>query len=168
MATLTPGRTMATWVILSAVVCGSPGAGAEGLGASGQSGPLLEVGEARLDRPTLTALGVQLLFAGDSNQDASVEMRFREAGATSWRDAQPLHRVRPGLVRGLEVDLQFAGNVSGQFDIDTFNGGIDNCFGPKAQRTSKYAPGMELSFSEGDGDARVTVSTVNGDISICK
>lgn len=76
-------------------------------------------------------------------------------------------KLKAETVNG-EVDLQFAGNVSGQFDIDTFNGSIDNCFGPKAQRTSKYAPGMELSFSEGDGDARVTVSTVNGDISICK
>ena len=76
-------------------------------------------------------------------------------------------KLKAETVNG-EVDLRFAGNISGQFDIDTFNGGIDNCFGPKAQRTSKYAPGMELSFSEGDGDARVTVSTVNGDISICK
>lgn len=76
-------------------------------------------------------------------------------------------KLKAETVNG-EVDLRFVGTVSGQFDIDTFNGGIDNCFGPKAQRTSKYAPGMELSFSEGDGDARVTVSTVNGDISICK
>lgn len=76
-------------------------------------------------------------------------------------------KLKAETVNG-EVNLRFVGNVSGQFDIDTFNGGIDNCFGPKAQRTSKYAPGMELSFSEGDGDARVTVSTVNGDISICK
>jgi len=76
-------------------------------------------------------------------------------------------KLKAETVNG-EVELRFAGNISGQFDIDTFNGGIDNCFGPKAQRTSKYAPGMELSFSEGDGDARVTVSTVNGDISICK
>ena len=76
-------------------------------------------------------------------------------------------KLKAETVNG-EVDLRFAGTVSGQFDIDTFNGGIDNCFGPKAKRTSKYAPGMELSFSEGDGDARVTVSTVNGDISICK
>jgi DUF4097 and DUF4098 domain-containing protein YvlB len=67
-----------------------------------------------------------------------------------------------------EIELRFSGSVSGQFDVDTFNGDIDNCFGPKAKRTSKYAPGMELSFTEGDGDARVTVSTVNGDISICR
>ena len=67
-----------------------------------------------------------------------------------------------------EVGLEFAGDISAQFDIDTFNGDIDNCFGPEPKRTSKYAPGMELSFSEGNGDGRVTVSTVNGDISICK
>jgi DUF4097 and DUF4098 domain-containing protein YvlB len=66
------------------------------------------------------------------------------------------------------VDLEFSGDVSGRFDIDTFNGGIDNCFGPKPERTSKYTPGLELSFQEGDGDARVKVSTLNGDVSICR
>lgn len=76
-------------------------------------------------------------------------------------------RLKAETVNG-EVDLRFAGNISGQFDIDTFNGDIDSCFGPKPKRTSKYAPGMELSFTEGDGNARVTVSTVNGDISICR
>ena len=67
-----------------------------------------------------------------------------------------------------EIDLQFANDVSGQFDIDTFNGEIDNCFGPKAKRTSKYAPGKELNFKEGSGSSRVKVSTVNGDITLCK
>ena len=65
------------------------------------------------------------------------------------------------------VDIKFGGDVSARFDIDTFNGDIDNCFGPKAERTSKYAPGWELTFTEGDGDGRVTVSTLNGDIDIC-
>jgi DUF4097 and DUF4098 domain-containing protein YvlB len=67
-----------------------------------------------------------------------------------------------------EVDLDFQGTVSGRFDIDTFNGDISNCFGPKPERTSRYAPGQELSFQEGNGDARVTVSTMNGDVSICR
>jgi DUF4097 and DUF4098 domain-containing protein YvlB len=66
-----------------------------------------------------------------------------------------------------DVDIQFAGDVSARFDVETFNGDISNCFGPKAERTSKYAPGWELSFTEGDGDGRVTVSTLNGDIDIC-
>ena len=76
-------------------------------------------------------------------------------------------RLSAETVNG-EVDLQFEGKVSGRFDVDTFNGEIDNCFGPKPERTSKYAPGQELSFQEGDGDARITVSTMNGDISICR
>lgn len=66
------------------------------------------------------------------------------------------------------VDLKFEGDVGGRFDIETFNGDIDNCFGPEAQRTSKYTPGRELNFQEGKGDARITISTMNGDISICK
>lgn len=66
-----------------------------------------------------------------------------------------------------DVDIQFDGDVNARFDIETFNGDIENCFGPKAERTSKYAPGWELSFTEGDGEGRVTISTLNGDIDIC-
>ena len=67
-----------------------------------------------------------------------------------------------------DVDVQFVGDVSAMFNIETFNGDISNCFGPQAQRTSKYTPGYELSFTEGDGDGRVTIATLNGDIDMCK
>lgn len=66
-----------------------------------------------------------------------------------------------------DVDVQFSGDVAARFDIETFNGDITNCFGPKAERTSKYTPGLELSFTEGDGDGRVTITTLNGDIDMC-
>jgi DUF4097 and DUF4098 domain-containing protein YvlB len=66
-----------------------------------------------------------------------------------------------------DVDIEFAGDVSASFDLETFNGDIESCFGPKPQRTSRYAPGLELSFTEGDGDSRVVIETLNGDISIC-
>ena len=66
-----------------------------------------------------------------------------------------------------DVDVTFSGDVSARFDIGTFNGAIRNCFGPKAERTSKYTPGWELSFTEGDGDGRVTISTLNGGVDIC-
>jgi DUF4097 and DUF4098 domain-containing protein YvlB len=66
------------------------------------------------------------------------------------------------------VEVDFVGNVSARFSVDTFNGGISNCFGPKAERTSKYAPGWELEFTEGSGSGRVDVSTMNGRVSICK
>jgi len=66
-----------------------------------------------------------------------------------------------------DVDVEFSGNVSARFDIDTFNGNIRNCFGPKAERASKYGPGWELEFTEGNGDGRVMISTLNGNVDIC-
>ncbi len=66
------------------------------------------------------------------------------------------------------VDVDFVGTVSAKFEIDTLNGGIRNCFGPKAERTSKYAPGWELEFTEGSGDGRVEISTMNGGVRLCK
>jgi len=67
-----------------------------------------------------------------------------------------------------DIDVEFEGDVSARIEIDTFNGRISNCFGPKAERTSKYTPGWELSFTEGDGDGRVDMSTLNGDLSMCR
>ena len=66
-----------------------------------------------------------------------------------------------------DVRVDFASDVSARFDIETYNGDIDNCFGPQADRTDRYAPGLELSFTEGDGDGRVGIATMNGNIEIC-
>jgi DUF4097 and DUF4098 domain-containing protein YvlB len=66
-----------------------------------------------------------------------------------------------------DVQIDFAGDVSAKFDVESFNGDIDNCFGPKAERTSKYAPGLELRFTQGDGAGSVSISTLNGKIDIC-
>ena len=67
-----------------------------------------------------------------------------------------------------EVDIEFDGSVSARFDIETFNGDIRNCFGPKPERTSRYAPGRELVFTEGDGSGRVIIRTLNGDLRLCR
>jgi len=66
-----------------------------------------------------------------------------------------------------EVDILFTGTVSARFDIETFNGDIDNCFGPEPVRASRYTPGKELNFTEGDGDSRVVIETLNGTITLC-
>ncbi len=67
-----------------------------------------------------------------------------------------------------DIDIKFEGDISARFDIETFNGDIRNCFGPEPVRTSKYAPGRELKFSEGGGDGRVVIRTLNGDLRLCK
>lgn len=66
------------------------------------------------------------------------------------------------------VDVDFIGDVSAEFEIETFNGRIRNCFGPKPERVSKYAPGYELSFTEGKGDGSVSIETLNGNLNLCK
>lgn len=67
-----------------------------------------------------------------------------------------------------DVDIKFSGPVSARFDVETFNGDIRNCFGPEPVKTSKYAPGTELKFTEGKGEGRVTIKTLNGDLRLCK
>jgi len=67
-----------------------------------------------------------------------------------------------------DVDIQFTEGASGRFEVDTFNGDIDNCFGAKPERTSKYTPGWEWSHQDSDGDSRISVSTLNGDVTICR
>lgn len=67
-----------------------------------------------------------------------------------------------------EVDIDFDGDVSAEIDIETFNGSIRNCFGPESVRTSKYAPGRELDFTEGSGSGRVRINTLNGNVRLCK
>ena len=66
------------------------------------------------------------------------------------------------------VDIEYDGDISARFDIETFNGSIRNCFGPDSVRTSRYAPGRELKFTEGGGSGRVTINTLNGSIRLCK
>ena len=106
----------------------------------------ITIDEGAYDRVTIESVNGDLVFVAE----------LRKGG-----------RLAVESVNG-DVDIEFAGDVSADFEIDSFNGGIENCFGPKAKRTSKYAPGWELSFTEGDGDGSVTISTLNGDIRICR
>ena len=65
------------------------------------------------------------------------------------------------------IDIVFAKQPSARFDIETFNGSIRNCFGPKPERTSRYSPGLALSFTVGEGDSHVSIETLNGSVNIC-
>ncbi len=66
------------------------------------------------------------------------------------------------------LNLTLPADVGASFRVESFSGGIDNGFGQKSRRTSKYAPGRELEFSTGDGDARVRIDMFSGDVIIHK
>jgi DUF4097 and DUF4098 domain-containing protein YvlB len=79
------------------------------------------------------------------------------------RDAQ----IEAEAING-ELSLNIEGVIDAEFDIETFNGRIDNCFGPKSKRTHEYHPGSELRFKEGQGTASVRIKTLNGRVSLCR
>ncbi len=66
-----------------------------------------------------------------------------------------------------DVRIDLAKPLNVEFDVSSFSGDIQNCFGPKPARTDEYGPGKELRFTEGKGLARVRVKALSGDVSIC-
>ena len=77
------------------------------------------------------------------------------------------------LASGARLDFEaHSGNVvltlpaetSARFDVETFSGNIENEFGPQAERTDRYAPGKQLDFTLGGGDARVSIETFSGTV----
>jgi DUF4097 and DUF4098 domain-containing protein YvlB len=70
---------------------------------------------------------------------------------------------------GINGNLRFRlrGSLDAEFDIETFNGAIDNCFGPKPHKTRDYGPGNALHFKEGNGDGRVRIKALNGTVELC-
>jgi DUF4097 and DUF4098 domain-containing protein YvlB len=66
------------------------------------------------------------------------------------------------------VILYLPSDVSAEFEVSTFSGKIVNELGPEARRTSKYAPGYELEFTTGSGDAEVEISSFSGRVEIKK
>ncbi len=80
-------------------------------------------------------------------------------------DLSPKGRFSCDVVNG-NIKLVVPKKVNAEFEVSTFNGSIHNDFGQKARNTSKYAPGKELEFTNGDGDADVELNSFNGNVSI--
>jgi len=51
-------------------------------------------GELILEPPTLISLGFEWMIEGDDNRNARVELAYRKAGESSWREGLPLLRVQ--------------------------------------------------------------------------
>ncbi|MBA2304047.1 MAG: hypothetical protein H0W08_15630, partial [Acidobacteria bacterium] len=75
---------------------------------------VLAILNVRVDRPTLHALGVQVLISGDDNRSGRIDVRHRRAGDTAWVQGLPLLRVMPETIIE-SVPQQFAGSI---FDLD--------------------------------------------------
>jgi DUF4097 and DUF4098 domain-containing protein YvlB len=81
-------------------------------------------------------------------------------------DLTPTSRLDLETVSG-SIGVRVKAPVNADFDIETFSGDIENCFGPKPRDTSKYTPGTELNFTQGNGGARVEIQTLSGEVRLC-
>lgn len=89
------------------------------------------------------------------------------SGTVDWRATlAPDARLDAEAISG-DLKLRLDGKINAEFDIESFNGEIDNCFGPKAKRTREFAPGSSVRFVEGKGGARVGIKTMNGGVELC-
>ena len=57
-------------------------------------------------------------------------------------------------------------NLVASFELTTFSGSIENQIGPEPQRTSKYTPGLELSFNTGHGGPSISLESFSGSIKL--
>jgi DUF4097 and DUF4098 domain-containing protein YvlB len=64
------------------------------------------------------------------------------------------------------IKLVVSSSISADFEISTFSGNISNAFGQEPTRTSKYAPGKEMSFTTGSGGPRVSISSFSGSVKL--
>jgi hypothetical protein len=62
--------------------------------------------------------------------------------------------------------FDFPSAPGAQFDVQSFGGNIDSCFGPKAE-SAHYGPGSRLEFKSGDGKGHVHIETKSGDVHLC-
>ncbi len=60
-----------------------------------------------VEPPTLENMGFEWDIAGDDNRNATVEVRFREAGASAWRPALPLLRIGGEMVYRRRENLEY-------------------------------------------------------------
>jgi hypothetical protein len=74
-------------------------------------------GEFIVERPTLICLGFEWKISGDDNRNATVEVRYRKAGESAWKQGMPLLRIggekvyRHDLGLDYTVPEGFAGSI---------------------------------------------------------
>jgi DUF4097 and DUF4098 domain-containing protein YvlB len=66
------------------------------------------------------------------------------------------------------IELLLPASLGAEFSVSTFSGEITNELGPAAEKSSKWTPEKELSFTTGSGGARITVETLSGAVHIRK
>lgn len=111
---------------------------------------------------------------GIDASNVSGEIRI-EGGSLDNADVESVSgtiRIEVGTIEGsVDVEtmsgtivLAVPADLAADFEISTFSGSIKNALGPAPERTSRYTPGQELSFSTGSGGPRISLTTFSGSV----
>jgi hypothetical protein len=107
-------------------------------------------GRFHVERPTLVNLGFEWAIEGDVNRNATVDVRFRKAGATAWKPGLPLLRIGGERVYRDQYNMTYT--VPHGFAGSILN--LEPATGYECEFTLKDPDGVN-----GQAVQRVTVST---------
>jgi DUF4097 and DUF4098 domain-containing protein YvlB len=66
-----------------------------------------------------------------------------------------------------DVTLRVKPGAGLDYEAITFSGDLGNCFGKQSERTNRHGPGKRLLGTTGEGQARLRVKSMSGDIALC-
>lgn len=72
-----------------------------------------------------------------------------------------------GDTLGGRVSIQARAPDGFAYDVSSFTGPIDDCFGQQPAHNSQYGPGVHMTGTRGAGDGNVHIKTLSGEISLC-
>jgi hypothetical protein len=105
-------RSLFVFCLLTGALFARPGAAGEN--ASSPSGEVFK------ELPTLHCLGMRWAIKGDANQNATIEVRYRQTGTDEWKNGFPLFRTRPNThasnmskIHTVAGGWMFAGSIVG-------------------------------------------------------
>jgi hypothetical protein len=113
-----------------------------------------------VEHPTLLNLGFEWAIEGDANRNATVEVRFRKAGAEAWRPALPLLRIGGEQVYRTRESMTytvpegFAGSIlnlepASSYECEFTLKDPDGVTGPARQRVTIATRAEPKSYSGG-------------------
>lgn len=107
--------------------------------------------------------------------DGAVQVAGRGPQRANLESVSGTLRYEAGFAPGGSYQLKsFSGSVrvaipeaaAARVQVTTFSGEIDSDFGQEPRRTSRHAPGKELTFTLGGGGAQVKIESFSGRIEI--
>ena len=104
----------------------------------------IEVSGGEFDSAEFSSVSGAIEFDGDPGKSSSLEFECHSGS----------------------IILTLPAMLSAEVELSTFSGSIESDFGPRPKRKSRYAPGEEVEFTVGDGDARISASNFSGTIRV--